>query len=272
LFIPTAIENELINYKYQFPMRQKDGKDTLEECKYNWLQWTNRFAGIDTYNKWAITHGIHDAITNQVAYRSKTVSKFYSFRDDYKFYLEFLYPYNSETITWEQIDRIQDNSYILVSVPNTRGSIPEYWYDLLDHCERTNSKIFFDGAFYGTSEETIDVNHNVIDCVAFSLSKNFNLRHTRSGVVFGNDLAWTLTIPMQRNYYNYFSVEVANLILPKFDALYVTRHAKIIQREMYGVDAYPIWFLVRDKEFNGLRIPKWVHNEMKDKVQEAISW
>ncbi len=266
MFTPTSIKKELLNYR----IKQTDSKHSLEECKHNWLEWTSRFTGIHNYKKWAITHGVHDAILNQVAYRSKTVSKFYSFRDDYKFYLEFLYPYKSETITWEQIDKIEKNSYILVSVPNTRGGVPEYWYDLLDHCKKTKSQIFFDGAYYGTSEETIDVNHEAIDCVAFSLSKNFGLRNIRSGVIFGNDLAWTLTIPMAKDYYDYYSVNIANLILPKFDPLYITRHAKKIQRKIYGINSYPIWFLVKDKEFNDLRIPKWVNNELQNEVQEAI--
>ena len=270
-FIPRAIENDLLGFDMIRAYHHRLSGNVLEDCKHNWLQWTNRFEGVDRFTKWAITHGIHDAILNQIAYRSKDVKKFYSFKDDYKFYLEFLYPYNSETIIWDQIDKIQDNSYILVSVPNTRGCIPENWNDLLKQCERTNSKIFFDGAYYGTSFETIDVNHSAIDCVAFSLSKNFSLNNIRSGVIFGNDIAWTLTIAMQREYYDYFSVDIANKILPKYEPLYVTKHAKKIQKDMYGDKACEIWFMVEDKDHMGIKTPRLINNEIKDKVQEAIN-
>ena len=251
-------------------IKNKGSADELDDYYSNWINWTSRFRGTNEFSQWAVSNGIHDAIVNQVAYRSKTVNKFYYFEDDYKFYKTLLSPYTSECIHHADLDTIEENSYIIVSQPNHTGSISTWFSELKTKCEQTNSKIFLDCAFYGTSLETMSVYEPEIDCVAFSLSKTFLLGGIRAGIIFGNDLAPSLTIPISKlmnyNYYNINAVTVANAILPKFGPLYVTAPAKMLQEEYVnnhpGYTALEIWMWVLDENGNKICIT--------DEIQSGI--
>ena len=249
-------------------IKNKGSQTELDDYYANWLNWTSRFRGVDKFNEWAFCNGIHDALVNQIAYRSKTVNKFYYFEDDYLFYTALLSPYTSECIHHADLETIEENSYIIVSQPNHTGSISTWFPELKKQCEKTNSKIFLDCAFYGTSLEVMDVEDSVIDCTAFSLSKSFLLGGIRAGILFGNDIAPSLTIPisMNYNYYNINAVTVANAILPAFGPLYVTAPAKMIQEEYVndhpGYTALEIWMWVLDDKGNKICIT--------DEIQNAI--
>ena len=266
-FCPTQVRKVLD----RLHIKNKGSSDELDDYYSNWINWTSRFRGTNEFSQWAVSNGIHDAIVNQVAYRSKTVNKFYYFEDDYKFYNALLSPYTSECIHHADLETIEENSYIIVSQPNHSGSISTWFPELKKHCEKTNSKIFLDCAFYGTSLETMSVYEPVIDCVAFSLSKNFLLAGSRAGVIFGNDLSPVLTIPISKlfsyNYYNINAVTVGNAILPKFGPLYITAPAKMIQEEYVnahpGYTATEIWMWVIDDKGNKICIT----DEIRDAIQ-----
>ena len=185
-----------------------------------------------------------------------------------------LSPYTHERIHHADLETIEENSYIIVSQPNHSGSISTWFPELKKHCEKTNSKIFLDCAFYGTSLETMSVHEPVIDCVAFSLSKSFLLGGIRAGIIFGDDLAPSLTIPISKlfsyNYYNINAVTVANAILPKFGPLYITAPAKMIQEEYVnahpGYTATEIWMWVLDENGNKICIT----DEVQPSIQAEI--
>ena len=255
-------------------IRNKGSQTELEDYRNNWLNWTSRFDGVDKFSDWAVSNGIHDAVVNQVAYRSKTVNKFYHFEGDYKFYNAMLAPYTSERIHPADLETIEENSYVIVSQPNHSGSISTWFPELKRHCEKTNSKIFLDCAFYGTSLETMSVYEPVIDCVAFSLSKNFLLAGSRAGVIFGNDLSPVLTIPISKlfsyNYYNINAVTIGNAVLSEFGPLYITAPAKMIQEEYVnahpGYTATQIWMWVIDDKGNKVCIT----DEIQDAIQSIL--
>jgi len=269
-FCPTQIRRTLDDLEF----RNKGTQTELDDYRTNWLNWTSRFDGVDKFSDWAVSNGIHDAVVNQVAYRSETVNKFYHFEGDYKFYNAMLAPYTSERIHHADLDTIEENSYVVVSQPNHSGSISTWFPELKKHCEKTNSKIFLDCAFYGTSLETMSVYEPVIDCVAFSLSKNFLLAGSRAGVIFGNDLSPVLTIPISKlfsyNYYNINAVTVANAILPKFGPLYITEHGKKVQEEYVndhpGYTALEIWMWVLDDKGNKICIT----DEIQSSIQSEL--
>ena len=269
-FCPTQIRRTLD----KILIKNKGAQTELDDYHNNWLNWTSRFNGVDKFSDWAVCNGIHDAIVNQVAYRSKTVNKFYYFEDDYRFYESLLSPYAAECIHHADLDTIEENSYIIVSQPNHTGSISTWFPELKKKCEQTNSKIFLDCAFYGTSLETMSVYEPEIDCVAFSLSKTFLLGGIRAGIIFGNDLAPSLTIPISKlmnyNYYNINAVTVANAILPKFGPLYVTAPAKMIQEQYVNnhpeYTALEIWMWVADENGNKICIT----DEIQDSIQTEL--
>ena len=269
-FCPTQIRRTLD----KILIKNKGSQTELDDYHNNWLNWTSRFNGVDKFSDWAVCNGIHDALVTQIAYRSKTVNKFYYFEDDYKFYSALLSPYTSECIHHADLETIEENSYIIVSQPNHTGSISTWFPELKKQCEKTNSKIFLDCAFYGTSLETMSVYEPVIDCVAFSLSKNFLLAGIRAGVIFGNDLSPVLTIPISKlfsyNYYNINAVTVGNAILSEFGPLYITAPAKMLQEEY--VNAHPdytaleIWMWVADEHGNKICIT----DEIQDGIQSIL--
>ena len=269
-FCPTQIRRTLD----KILIKNKGSQTELDDYHNNWLNWTSRFNGVDKFSDWAVCNGIHDALVTQIAYRSKTVNKFYYFEDDYKFYTALLSPYAAECIHHTDLETIEENSYIIVSQPNHTGSISTWFPELKKQCEKTNSKIFLDCAFYGTSLETMSVYEPVIDCVAFSLSKSFLLGGIRAGILFGNDLATSLTIPISKifnyNYYNINAVTVANAILPKFGPLYITAPAKMLQEEYVnahpGYTALEIWMWVADEHGNKICIT----DEIQDGIQSIL--
>ena len=271
-FCPTQIRRTLDDLEF----RNKGTQVELDDYRNNWLNWTSRFDGVDKFSDWAVSNGIHDAVVNQVAYRSETVNKFYHFEGDYKFYNAMLAPYTSERIHHADLDTIEENSYVVVSQPNHSGSISTWFPELKKHCEKTNSKIFLDCAFYGTSLETMSVYEPVIDCVAFSLSKNFLLAGSRAGVIFGNDLSPVLTIPISKlfsyNYYNINAVTVANAILPKFGPLYITEHGKKVQEEYVndhpGYTALEIWMWVLDDKGNKICITDEIQSSIQSELDK----
>ena len=266
-FCPTQVRKTLesINFK------NKGTATDLEEYRTNWLNWTSRFTGAEKFSEWAICNGIHDAIVNQIAYRSSTVNKFYYFANDYLFYSTLLSPYNRECISFLDIDTIEENSYIVVSQPNHSGSISTWFPELQERCKETNSKIFLDCAFYGTTLETMSIYNSVIDCASFSLSKTLLLGGTRAGILFGNDLAPSLTILIDKifgyNYYNVNAVTVANAILPKFGPLYITKHGKKLQEKYVknnpGYTALEIWMWVLDEKGNKICITDELESDIQ---------
>jgi len=267
-FCPTQMRRTLDDLEF----RNKGTQVELDEYRTNWLNWTSRFSGTEKFSEWAVCNGIHDALVNQIAYRSKTVNKFYYFEDDYKFYSALLSSYTAECIHHTDLDTIEENSYIIVSQPNHTGSISTWFPELKKRCRETNSKIFLDCAFYGTSLETMSVYEPEIDCVAYSLSKNFLLAGIRAGVIFGNDLSSVLTIPISKlfsyNYYNINAVTVANAILPKFGPLYITEHGKKLQEEYVknhpGYTALEIWMWVLDDNENKICITDEIQSGIQD--------
>jgi|SaaInl59LU_5_DNA_1037362.scaffolds.fasta_scaffold10050_2 hypothetical protein len=268
-FCPQQIQDVLSTVK----IKNKGNKQDLDEVYALWKQWIHKFSGCEQKIEWAITNGIHDAIIQQVAHKSKEFKKFYIFESDYKFYWHILQPYNFETIEWKNIDSIEPNSYIIVSQPNHIGQIHNHFSKLVEICRNNNSKIFLDCAFYGSSLETLDTSNPVYDAVAFSLSKNFHLGGLRAGIVFGDDLANTLTVPVHGaafsyNYFNSPSVESSKKILAQFPADYITQVAKPIQKEycrQNNLSPCEIWMLA----YKGQTL-KCITEEIKKEVQHEL--
>ena len=252
-------------------LKNKGDQNDLRIYRDLWLSWTEDFSGSEKYKQWAICNGIHDALIQQIAYRSKTVNTFYIFKTDYRFYPVILEPYNFIEIEEDLIDTILPNSYVIVSQPNHEGGITPWFEKLINHCKKVNTKIFLDCAFFGTTLDRMNVYNEVFDCVAFSLSKNFMLGGFRAGIVFGNDLSKTLTVPIDHwysySYYNSCAVQLAKRILTKFKATYITEVAKPIQEEhcrTVGLKPCDIWMM--GKNDNGERI------NLVDKLQDYIQY
>ena len=268
-FCPTQVQDVLSNVK----IKNKGTREDIDLYKKLWLDWTKDFEGPKYFKDWATCNGIHDALIQQIVHNKD--KHFYTFTGDYLFYPVLLKPYQHTVVSWEQIDTIQSDSYIIVSQPNHIGCLIPYWDHLIRHCEKNNIKIFLDCAFFGTTLDKfiIDVYKNVIDCVAFSLSKNFMLGGIRAGIVFGNDLNPSLTIPTSVHFgYTYFNstaVEVAKKLMPVFKSRYITEVAKPIQ-EQYCRDKEiipcDIWMMGRD--LDGSRIN--LIDNLKDTVQNEL--
>jgi aspartate/methionine/tyrosine aminotransferase len=232
-FCPTQIQKELQNIS----IKNKCHIEDLNLYHKSWVKWIHRFSGAEYKKQWAITNGIHDAISHQIAHIHKKYDQICWFNADYRFYKVLVKSYNNRGI--DTYDQIPPNSYVLVSQPNHEGGITPWFKDMITHCENNGSKIFLDCAFYGTTLDRLETGLEVFDAVAFSLSKNFLLGGMRAGIIFSDNLPMSLTVPIDKYFgYSYFNSNaclVANRILPKFDATYITRKAKPIQ-EKYCID------------------------------------
>jgi aspartate/methionine/tyrosine aminotransferase len=262
-----------MNKLSEMKIKNKGDDEDIKEYRQLWVDWIKPFAGCENKNDWAITNGIHDALINQIAYKNKKVDTFYAFTTDYAFYNVILRPYNYKFINPSEITSIKPNSYVIVSQPNHEGGITPWFNSLISHCKNVNTKIFLDCAFYGSTLDTLDTSDSVFDAVAFSLSKNFKLAGIRAGIVFGDNLAETLTRPISTmyrfSYFNTLAVEAAKVILPNFKPTYITEHAKKYQLEYcLANDLRPadIWMWAFDKNNNKICIT----NHIKDLIQTKL--
>ena len=265
-FCPKQIQEKLSEIK----IKNKGDKNDILEYRSLWVNWIKDFGGCDSKRQWAIANGIHDALVIQTAYRSSQVDTFYMFNTDYRFYRSILSPYNYQSISNQDINKIKPNSYVLVSQPNHEGGITPWFDDLKNHCKKVNSKIFLDCAFFGTTFDKLDTSDPIFDAVAFSLSKNFLLAGFRAGIVFGDDLSPVLTKPISEKYnYNYFNcqaVECAKIILPNFKPTFITEYAKKHQIDYcinHNLRPADIWMWAFDNNNNKICIT----NEIKNKIQ-----
>ena len=266
---------QIINKIKEINIKNKGKLSDLIEYRKLWVDWIKDFSGCENKKQWAVSNGIHDAITNQVAYKSKLIDTFYIFETDYKFYNVILKPYTYKLITPSSIDSIKENSYIIVSQPNHEGKITDWFDPLKEQCRKTNSKIFLDCAFYGTTlGDSIDTSDTVFDAVAFSLSKNFSLGGWRVGIVFSDDLAPSLTVPIdyyfEYNYFNIAAVECGKIVLSNFKANYITRVAKPIQLEYCkenNLSPADIWMWAFDQ--SGKKI--CITSSIQDRIQIELN-
>lgn len=267
-FCPTQIRSDI----EKITIKNKGVRGDISEVRDLWTNWIKHFSGCETKSSWAVCNGIHDALVNQVSYRSQHFQNFYRFNTDYRFYEAILEPYDCISISPLDIISIKPSSYVVVSQPNHEGRISKWFPQLIEHCRSNGSKIFLDCAFYGTTLDDLSTSDPVFDAVAFSLSKNFLLGGFRSGCVWGDELAPTLTIPIDHHFsYNYFNspaVEVAKIVLPKYHARYITNVAKPIQirycREN-GLIPCDIWMLATGP--NGLIC---ITDDIRDNVQHGL--
>jgi hypothetical protein len=193
------------------------------DWKDSWISWINHdgdlnFNGCQKKKQWAPCNGIHDGLIQQLAYASRKHSCIAMFADDYLFYQVIADPYKKIVLNWDRLDLLPTNSYVLVSWPNHRGLMDDSLERLLSACRATNSRIFLDCAFFGTIMDGIcNTGDDIFDAVAFSISKPFLCGGLRAGIIWGDDLAPTLTIPCSihysYNYYNINSVECGTKIL-----------------------------------------------------------
>ena len=169
----------------------------------------------------------------------------------------------------DTIETILPNSYVIVSQPNHEGGITPWFEKLVSHCKKVKTQIFLDCTFFGTTLDKINVYDEVFDCVSFSLSKSFMLGGFRAGIVFGNNLSKTLTIPIDYwynySYYNSCAVQLAKIIMNNFSATYITEVAKPIQEKYCmhaGLEPCDVWMMGINEQ--GERI------NLVDKLQPLI--
>lgn len=192
------------------------------------------WSGCQHKKQWAYTNGIHDAIVHQVSYNSHSVDRFYCMSDDYRFYQTILKTHRHSVIGWQDIDGIGENGYVLVSWPNHNGVLDGKLDRLAGICRERGTRIFLDCAFYGTVAKGVcDTSDDVFDAVAFSVSKAFRCNTLRAGLVWGDDLAPTMTIPMDPRYriYNETSARMATRLIRRLPADFVPDVYEEVQKE-----------------------------------------
>jgi len=178
-----------------------------------WTKWIAHdngldFSGCQNKQQWAPCNGIHDALIQQIAHRARDFRQVISFEDDYQFYQNIIRPYEHKIIKWEELETIKLPSYFVISWPNHNGMLDDKLDRLVHLCRLTGSRIFLDCAFYGTINQGIcNTGLEEIDAVAFSISKPFLCGGLRAGIVWGDNLAPTLTIPVNKDFHhNYYNV------------------------------------------------------------------
>jgi hypothetical protein len=157
-----------------------------------------------------------------------------TFSDDYRYYSTLLRGRRHREITWSGVDTITGDEYVLVSWPNHHGMLDGGLAELTRRCRQVGASIFLDCAFYGTvGNGIVDTSDPVFDAVAFSVSKAFQLGGLRAGIVWGNDLAPSLTVPMLPEYsvYNQTSASIATRVIREFPADHLPRLCYPIQEE-----------------------------------------
>lgn len=218
------------------------------------------WSGCEHKSMWAMCNGIHDALVQQISYRSPKVARFVTFRDDYRYYSTLLSGKSHVELYWNDIGRIERGDYVIVSWPNHHGILDNGLAELVERCSKVGAGIFLDCAFYGTvGNGIVDTSDPVFDAVAFSVSKAFQLGGLRAGMVWGNDLAPSLTVPMRSEYsvYNAASAVAAAAVLRQFPADTLPRICYPLQESWctdHGFDPADVCFfaLGRSSDYAGM--------------------
>ena len=210
--------------------------ESYRDAMLRWISHSSTldWSGCGQKQQWAMTNGIHDALIQQVAHAHRKHSTLVAFKDDYSYYQHILSPYSHAILTWEQLDHMPTGAYVLVSWPNHRGVLDQSLDKLIEICRSRNCRIFLDCAFYGTiAAGRCDTSDPVFDAVAFSVSKAFQASSLRAGLIWGDDLAATLTVPMRQEslVYNANSARTAAMLLQSFAADWVPSRYVPLQQE-----------------------------------------
>lgn len=238
----------------------------------SWKDWLTK-RGVKLPNTDGVfCNGIHDALIQQIAFKGS--SRFVTFNNDYKFYRTILGEHSS--IPADRFEWILPDSYVIVSQPSHIDGISTWFPAMLNHCLKVNSKVFVDGAFIGTTFGELDLTHTAIDAISFSLSKAYGVGSLRAGIVFGKELAPTLTTPLkpQFNYYNFTSATHAIKLLTDLNIDFFLNQFKLAQKdvcEILNIEPMDMWMMATTTDESFRKYGRDTSNPIRICITECIS-
>lgn len=171
------------------------------------------------------------------------------------------YPYHRDTgaKVIDTVAQLSANTKLILSVPfAATGNMPEFYTDILNRCTKLNIPVFLDMAYFGACKlGEINVDHNCVKMVAFSLSKTFGTGKCKIGMCYYRGIDMT---PMQLlndyNYVNHIAINLHTTIIKRFtpDYMYnVYRSKQTSIASLLDVDPSDTVFLctTHDVKFKG---------------------
>ncbi len=184
----------------------------------------------DTYHQWILSNKLFPIVgLNNFRYRYITNGITEAFTDFYDrpvlYVFENEYNYHKELgqRTVKSIEEVPNYSRLVVSYPfSGTGNVREDWNDIIDYCNKMHIEIFIDCCFFGISKvDRLNLNHDCITHVAFSLSKTFATGGIRTGVLYKRHKTTTpVTIANDHHYVQlagcHLHYHLINNIKPEF--------------------------------------------------------
>lgn len=142
-------------------------------------------------------------------------------------YFYHIKTWTSNKVNWSFItdaDPLTLNDALVISLPFCdTGNITNQYQDLLDTCTMLNIPVLVDCCYYTIAGNiNINIDHDCIDTVAFSLSKAFPLAHYRIGVRYTRrDIFDGQKLHHSINYNNSLSAYIGLEFIKNFDSTYI---------------------------------------------------
>jgi len=190
----------------------------------------NSIIGLDDYHM-NFSHGTTQSFDSfYIRHHSR---RFRFFPEEYPYhYVQTRYSMNYEFLKVSNLD-LQDNDAVILSFPYANTGNKHNATDvILKMCEQKGIPVLLDCCYYFISaNQEINLNHECIDTVTFSLSKLFPVGHSRIGIRFSNHHDGQ-NILQEHKYINEMSAYIGYTLMGKYSPDYIYNKYRQVQVEI----------------------------------------
>lgn len=243
----------------------------------------NRIYGIENFKHQAFSNGTTEAFDK--FYMKNRQRRFRCFKGEYMYHKLV---WRNHWPDWKHIEdeALQSNDAVVVSLPFSDTGNKHVELDrLLSECDRLEIPVLLDCAYFGACEDiTIDLRHECITDVTFSLSKTFPVAYNRIGMrltrVNDDD---PLFVVNYSGYLNRSSAAIGLEFMAKFSPDYIFEKYRIKQLEfcrilnvepsqtvMFGIGREGWEEYNRGRSTNRLSFHRQLHMTTKDFIQQYV--
>ena len=233
-----AIRDELIMHKVNHALTRNTWQnlDNLTYFKQDFAPWlqehgSNRIMGLEQYQPNFSTGTTQAFDSFYFRHRAK---RFRCFVGEYFYHLK---TWLSNDVDWSfvtEADPLCAGDALVISAPFCdTGSMHPDFDAMAAQCNRLNIPVLVDACYYVISGGVeLDVSHQCIDTVAFSLSKAFPVANLRIGMRYTRDTVFDgQSLHDSINYNNTLSAQVGNALIRNYSSDYIYNHYREQQLE-----------------------------------------
>lgn len=189
-------------------LNHDDVRKTFLNTYKDWAFSTHpKIDGVKDYDKLCFTNGTTESFA-QFYLRYRENKRLRLAKGEY-FYSQMMKAlYYQDNFAWLDDDEIQENDFVLISVPfSDHGDVPKFLENLLSDCDNKKVPVMLDLAYLNLAKDfEIDLTHPCIEYVVTSLSKVFPVEHHRIGIRMQRNMYEDQLYVVNEDNYNYINL------------------------------------------------------------------